>query len=40
MNTVGGVIARVKRKKLCKHALGTRHCGNPKCPYYIGRAKT
>ena len=39
MNQLQTWIGRVKRKRYCKHAMGTRHCGNPKCKFYIGRWK-
>lgn len=40
MRAVEQMIGKVRRKKLCKHANNTRHCGNPRCKFYIGRMHT
>jgi hypothetical protein len=40
MTTIQQWVGKVKRRRLCKHAHGTRHCGNPKCRFYIGRAQS
>jgi hypothetical protein len=39
MTTISQWVGKVKRKPLCKHAHSTRHCGNPRCKHYIGKAR-
>lgn len=31
---------RAQITKACAHTHGTRHCGEPSCPNYIGRMPT